>query len=302
MLKNLKNEIAEKCEKMNITVTGLEDVPFIVQGRPLFDFVGVDAGVLESLGQSEDDLFQGAGLYNIAVFPDGRVEGLKTVSSQYNLVQHLDAINTSLDHVPNEFELDSVDIMTSHDGGRIWAKFFSKKRVEVKKGDLVQLVSTVQNSCDASKVYRMVAQAMRLACTNGMVVPDRRFSGSTVKKLHKGGLDLEKQVSGFFKEVDQSIGALDEWKRYAEKGITEEQMTGLFEDLAIGPKVQESITSTHLRGDNTTVQALIENKNLTAWDLYNSFTQRITDSDSSEAVKIENGTKISEAFDRLVFA
>lgn len=301
-MKHLREEILEKAEKMNVKVSGLDDIPYIVQGRPLFDFTGVDKSVLDEYGHSENDLWASHGLHNIAIFPDGRVESLKTVSKQYKLVQHLEAINLSMDFVPEEFQLETVNVSSSYDGGRIWAKFMSKRKTEIKKGDMVQLQATLQNSCDTTKVYRMISQAYRLVCSNGMVAPDTRFDSNKIRKLHKGGLHLETQVKEFFGDVESSISAIDHWKKYTEKEIKVPELESVFQELELGPRIQEEILNTSLRGENTTIQLLLDERRLSAWDLYNSFSQRITDSNSSESVKIEQGEKISRFFDELIAA
>jgi len=298
----VKESILEKCEKKGVKISGLEKVPVIVQGRPLFDFGGVETSLLEKLGQDPDDIFMGNGLHNIAIHPDGRVESLKTVSKQYKLVQHLDAINQTLDHIPEEFELDKVNVETSLTGGRIWTTFDSKRRTEIKKNDLVMMQAVMQNSCDTSKLYRMMLKAMRLACINGMVAPDSRFDHQTVRKLHKNGLDLKHQISGFFENMDAHILAVDGWKKYAQKSLKAPDIENVFTQLEVGPRVQEELLHLPLRGGEGSVQTLLNQNQLTAWDLYNSFTQRITDSDSVESTKLETGNKISHYFDKFLEA
>jgi len=301
-MENVKNEILEKCDKKGVKISGLEQVPTIIQGRPLFDFAGVETDLLKNLGQDPDDLFEATGKFNIAVFPDGRVEGLKTVSKQYKLVQHLDAINKTIDYVPDGFDLKDINVNTSLDGGRTWATFNSKKKTEIKKGDLVSLQATMQNSCDTSKLYRMMLRAMRLVCSNGMVAPDSRFDHQTVRKLHKGSLNLENQISGFFENMEQNIAAIDGWKKYTQKSLKAPDIDTIFQQMEVGPRVQEELLTTSLRGQATNVQSLLDQNELTAWDLYNSFTQRITDSDSVESAKIEAGGKVSAYFDRMLAA
>jgi len=241
-------------------------------------------------------------LHNIAIFPDGRVEGLKTVSGQYNLIQHLDAINVALDYVPPEFELDKIQIITSPNGGRIWANFSSKKLIEIFPKDKLRLLATLQNSADTSKVYRFLARIMRLICTNGMEAPDSRFDQVNIRKLHKGTMDLDSQVKTFFDNMEANFEAIDVWKGYADKKINTPQLDDVFTMLEAGPRVQEEILSLTMRGENTSVQTLLQGDKLNAWNVYNAFTQRLTDSDSLESVKIEKGQKLTKAFDELIAA
>lgn len=292
-----KKEIETKAKKIGIEIKGLNDIPIIVQGRPLFDFVGIENDTLKKLGQNEDDLFQANGLMNIAVFPDGRVEGLKTVSSQYKVVQHGEAILSVLNSLPDNFGLDKIEIGVTPDGGRSFAKFTSDKFIEVKKGDKVKYQAILENSCDTTKKFFLSGGAFRMICSNGMVIPDERVEHSISRKLHKGGLDLNNEIEQFLRIMEQSIQSLDVWKQYSQKTIDAPKLETFFDYLEIGPRTSSEILETELRGENNSVAGLLEQRKLTAWDLYNSFTQRITDSDSIESTKIKNGSKIASQFD-----
>lgn len=297
-----REEIKTKVEKMGATITGLENVPHIVQARPLFDFVGVDEDILKKLNQNDDDIFAGKGSHNVAVFPDGRIEDLKIVSSQYNLIQHLDAINSTLDHIPEEFKLDKIKVHVSPDGGRIWADFSSAKMIEIFPKDKLRFLATMQNSADTSKLYRMIARVMREVCTNGMEAPDSRFDQINIRKLHKGAIDMDSQIKGFFANMEENLAVVNAWKGYGEKKVAIPELESVFKMLEVGPRVQDEILNLELRGEKTSVKTLLDKNTLTAWNVYNSFTQRITDSDSLHSVKISNGQKVTQAFDDLIAA
>lgn len=301
-MENVRSQIEKKAEAMNVKIKGLDDIPWIVQGRQLFDFDGVDSRVLRELGQTTEDLFQAAGIMNIAVFPDGHVNGLKAVSKQYNLLQHLDAINIALDHVPSEFQLESIDINTSPDGGRVWAKMRSGLSEEIVPGDKIKFIATLQNSADTSKVMRFVAGAHRLVCDNGMTVPDSRFGKIGIKKLHKSGLNFKKDCAGFFENMQGTYEAIGTWKEYADHKLTAPALEDVFKALKVGPRVQDEVKSLSLRGQSDNLNSLLNGGNLTAWDAYNAFSQRITDSNSLDSVKMDNGAKLSEIFDEIIAA
>ena len=299
---NVRNNIMDRAASMSVEINGLDEVPWIVQGRPLFDFEGIEEETLSALGQNTEDLFLGAGKMNIAVFPNGKVEGLKIVSNQYNLLQHLDAINLALNNVPKAFQLEKIDIKTSPDGGRLWATMESGLSEEIVPGDKIKFRAVLQNSADTTKVMRFLAGAFRLVCSNGMVIPDSRFKHMDIKKAHKGSLDFEKDVAGFFGNMEASFEAVGYWKKYAQTKLDTPKLEDVFQMLECGPRVQEEIKSIPLRGQNTTLDQLINSGSSTLWDGYNAFTQRITDSDSLEAVKIDNGIKVTKAFDKMVMA
>jgi hypothetical protein len=302
-MEEIRTQIEKKAATMGVKIHGLEDVPWIVQGRQLFDFEGVNSAVLRELGQNETDLFEAAGIMNVAVFPDGHVNGLKAVSSQYNLLQHLDAINTALDYVPSQFGLESIDIKTSLDGGRVWVRMESGLSEEIVPGDKIKYQATLQNSADTSKVMRFVAGAMRLVCSNGMVLPDSRFKKIGIKKLHKSSLNFEKDCKGFFENLEGTYEAVGTWKKYAEHKMSTPALEDVFTALKIGPRVKEEVLGLTMRGgDGNSLNSLLNDDNLTAWDAYNAFTQRITDSNSLESVKIDSGAKVAELFDKMVDA
>jgi len=70
----------------------------------LFDFGDVDTSILEKFGQDEDGLFQASGMFNIALHPDGRVEGLKTVSKQVKAQRELNTANTEIEDARRAWE------------------------------------------------------------------------------------------------------------------------------------------------------------------------------------------------------
>ena len=292
--------IGTMAEEMGVEIKGLEEVPYIVQGRPLFDLVGVRQDILGMFKQTEDDLFLADGHFNIALFPDGRIEGLKMVSDQYQVVQHHDAILKVLTSLPEKFDLQSIDIGVSPNGGRCFAKFTSGYNIEVEKGDKIQYQLLMENSGDTSKRLSLQGGAWRLICSNGMRIPDTRIEQVGTKKLHKGTLSLEGEINAFLDIMDQSIEAMGIWKEYTKKKISAPELEQVFEALEVGPRVQEELLHLELRGDNTSIHHELDKGSLTAWNLYNVFTQRITDSEALESVKTENGIKVARYFDELV--
>jgi len=296
------NMIMEKAEKTGVKISGLDSVPLIIQGRPLFDFGDVDETILKNYGQDPDDLFMGKGLFNIALHPNGRVAGLKSVSKQYKVVQHNEAIWKLFDTLPEAFQLEKINIETTSDGGRCFAQFQSGISTEIKKGDKIQYRATMENSADTSKRYWLAGGAWRQICSNGMMAPDRRIERITSRKLHKGGLSLSAEVNAFLDNLEDSIESMSVWKTYAEKSLKAPDIETVFQQLEVGPRVQEELLNIPLRGGEGSVQTLLNQNQLTAWDLYNSFTQRITDSDTIESTKIANGNKVSHYFDKFLEA
>lgn len=295
----MRNEIAEMAANKGVEIKGIEEVPIIMQGRPMFDFVGANQELLDAHKLSDDDLYLHEGIMNIAVFPDGRVEGLKTVSKQYNMLQHLEAIKNVFATLPEEFDLKNINIMVSPDGGKCFAKFDSGHTIEIKPGDDITYQLLMENSADTTTRFSLSGSAWRLICSNGQRIPDSRIEQIAKKKLHKGGLELEKEISEFLEIMNTSIESMGVWKAYTGKKVGIPQLEEVFEMLEVGPRVSEELLDLELRGEDTSPRHLLDNNKLTAWDLYNAFTQRITDSDSLEAVKVERGNKVAQTFDRM---
>jgi hypothetical protein len=294
------NILNEKAMEKGIKINGSENVPFIVQGRPLFDLEGVDNEILEQYGQTSDDIFMANGFHNIALFPDGNVSSLKTVSKQYKVVQHGEAILKLFEELPESFETEKINITVSPNGGKCFARFTSKREIEVKEGDTIKYQVLLENSADTTRRFNITAGAWRLICSNGMVVPDNRVEQISQKSLHKNTLSLCGEIKSFLDILEVSMKSMEGFKEYTKKKISIQELERTFEALEVGPRVQEEILDTELRGENKSIKHLLEHKNLYAWDFYNAFTQRITDSEALESVKIENGAKIANYFDELV--
>lgn len=296
----MRQAIETMAENRGIEVTGLDSIPTIVQGRPMFDFVGVDENMVQALGLDMDDLYVKEGRENIAIFPDGRVEGLRTVSEQYNLLQHWNAIHDVFQSLPVDFNLEKIKIVTSENGGRCFARFYSGHKIEIVKGDDIQYQLLMENSADTTTKFNLSGGAWRLICSNGMIIPDNRIEQIKKKKLHKGGLNLESEISEFLEIMETSIDSMGLWKQYTNKKLSAPQLEDVFQALEAGPRVQEEILDLDLRGEQKSVRYQLEHHDLSAWDVYNAFTQRITDSDSSELVKVERGAKVSKVLDAMV--
>lgn len=302
VLTETREKILEYANKKKISISekDVHGIPYIVQARPLFDYDGTDPAILKALGLSADDLFASEGLFNTAVFPDGRVEGLRIMSDQYQVVQHDETLLYILEHMPDDIGIESVDLHISGNGGRFNAHLKTKIYTEIVKGDKIFFRVSVDNSADGTHLLKLRHGAWRQWCSNGASMPDKRFKREFIRRLHKTNLDIDETFANFIQTMESVPAALDGWKRYAKKSLKAPDLEGLFEELEVGPRVQTELMETTLRGDEVTPQLLLENKNLTAWNMFNAFTQRITDSTSEESVKVANNIQVSRTFERLV--
>jgi hypothetical protein len=238
---------------------------------------------------------------NTALFPDGRVEDLSVVTDQYCLVQHDQAIWELFSSLKENVGIKQIDVKVMPNGGKVVAKFTTDVQVEVKKGDPVVYQALLINSADGTTSLNIQGGAWRLICSNGMVIPDSRVEQIGQRRLHKGTLSLEDEVSTFIKTMETSVESIGVWKEYTKKRLSTDEVEGIFEKLEIGPRVKEELLELELRGEGHSLGNLIQDKKVKAWDMYNAITQRITDSDSLESVKVKNTEKITKVFDSLVF-
>jgi len=288
MLESIER-VMDKADKAGIKISGMEKIPEIVQGRVLFDI-------------GDENYYQGSGLMNVAIFPDGEVQDLKVVSDQYQIVQHSDAILNLFNAVPDDVGIREIDVTLSPNGGRCFAKFTTDFEVEVKKDDLLRYQFLLENSADTTRTLNLLGGAWQMICGNGLIIPDNRIEQiGSGRKLHKNNLSLDGEIANFIKIMGASVQSMDAWKNYAKKSLGIPDLADVFERLEVGPRVQEELMELELRGQSTTVRNQLENNRLDAWELYSAFTQRITDSEALESVKAKNGDKVSRYFDNLVF-
>ncbi len=280
----------------------IKALPTIISGMPFFGLGELDPAILDNFGLDEDSIFQADGVFNVALHPDGRAEGLGIVSNQYKIVQPAEAIWKVYESLPDVYGLDKIDVHSSYDGGNTVAYFKSGKGIEIKDGDIIYPRTCVKNSANSTVRFQVKSAMWRLLCSNGMMGPDNRFAQISTKKLHKGSLDLDAEVAKYIDTIEDSIESASLWGQYAQKQLKAPDLDTIFQQLQVGPRVQDELLTTPLRGENKSVQTLLDSKSLTGWDFYNSFTQRITDSDSAEETKIENGIKVSNVFDKYLIA
>lgn len=106
-------------------------------------------------------------------------EPLGIISDKYQLVHHktvIDSFRQALVQTNTDLE---EDIALSLNGAYLNAKYtFSKYKDEILKGDYVSMQIYLENSYDTTTSIKFVLGALRLACTNGLIVTERVMSFS----------------------------------------------------------------------------------------------------------------------------
>lgn len=243
-----------------------------------------------------------------SVYPDGTRNYLAAVTGKYHLEQHYGILEQILEecHSLPEFGKPGVELKFSPNGGRMWAKFLFPHIVNVggkKVDDPIKPQIVVTNSADAKERLRLVYGAFRLICSNGMVIPDKRFPQSgKVNKLHKiGTLNVAKIIEGIklgFSSFSEAIGL---WKNYAKLEISSGQFVEALEVIGLSDKMGEKVLEQTFRGGSGTLLDRFRNGGrATGWDAYNAVTQFITDDVENPATNIDRLRSAGEYFDGLL--
>ncbi|MDG7047170.1 MAG: DUF932 domain-containing protein [Nitrososphaerota archaeon] len=128
--------------------------------------------------------------------------------------------------IPNEVALDVANALAEKHGfkqdrveyGRgglsVYASYISNDRPkEVKVGDLVAVGFQMKNSIDGSTGYRFSGYTLRLACTNGMTVPEGRNTVSLPKLIDVAQLtkDAESAMEPLMAGLEEQLQTYRQW-------------------------------------------------------------------------------------------
>jgi len=106
------------------------------------------------------------------------------VSKDYKIITHQQAIEQIESIISKNADLGSYDVKVNfyNDGGRMRCTFtFPKIAAEIVKGDVVNLQLHLSNSYDVTWPFTVILGALRLVCTNGLVVGKKVLQ---IKKRH----------------------------------------------------------------------------------------------------------------------
>jgi hypothetical protein len=189
---------------------------------------------------------------------------LGIVSNQYELLKHEMVVNNFREALRGtEFK---QDIQITNNGANLYATFqIQEELLEVRKGDFVSLQFTARNSYNGTNSLSISLGAMRLVCTNGMVIGKDIFTFS-MRHIYTGNrlnLDIFKQ-----RVIDLTTkfeGSLPIMQKMTEQEINAKTFPVLFNNkklpkyINIGAKKEFEKT-----GD------------FSIWGFYNSLTNVIT--------------------------
>jgi hypothetical protein len=158
------------------------------------------------------------------------------VSNDYKIITHQQAIEQIESIITTNKDLGSYDLKVNffNDGGRMRCTFtFPRIAAEIAKGDIVNLQIHLSNSYDVTWPFTVILGAIRLVCTNGLVVGEKILH---IRKRHVYELDNL--------NIDQSMATAT--KRF-------QKQTGKWKDLdqiPLNPATYKQVMKTMKFGKN----------------------------------------------------
>ena len=191
---------------------------------------------------------------------------ISIVGQGYNVVQNGDII-PDYERAIYRSQLDTTgmtrDIQQSHGGARTVVTYtFPAHKIKVKDGDYINLSISVLNSYDGSWKFMSLVGALRLACTNKLVIGSW-FSSFYGK--HTRSLDTDVAIEKLKHSLDVYIENAELWKQYPTTAVSELQAHNVFLNLAGESKVLlELLQTTHA--------LYVEEVGNNLWALFNTLT------------------------------
>jgi hypothetical protein len=192
-------------------------------------------------------------------------EPIGVVSDKYALVKHSEVVNSFREALNKDDYEERLEVTKG--GALLFATYkLSGTQVEVKKGDFLALQFVAKNSYDGSRSFSLMMGALRLVCTNGMVIGKNFFSYS---QKHLGnGVTIEPV---FIKDTVSTLT-----KKFREMSpIMSKMASTKLPDLAGGYFSTDNVElpSYLLKEANNEYNRAGED---TLWGLYNSYTYAIS--------------------------
>jgi len=182
---------------------------------------------------------------------------LGIVSNRYKPTLHADVINL-FDGIKS---INRERVITAKGGAIMFADYGFTSKVkhnsaEVKKGDLVDFKLRAFNSYDKSMELGFEIRAMRLVCTNGLVIPK---AVSRIGQRHIGDYDIKQVSENIFGKLEDLSSVVDRWRIWNTIRNTKETTFGFLQHASVRDRMKKEILDDCLRAKNI-------------WDLYNVFT------------------------------
>ena len=218
----------------------------------------------------EEDVYTETGLETEkkAIIRDDTNVVLGVVSKKYHTVLNqklVKIIHQSFDDAVLNYNLAQVEISDQ----RLFVLYrFPDIKVEIQKGDEVEMTLEVVNSYDASHCVSINLGGFRLVCMNGLRVGKQIFA---VSQKHYEGFDFQKIVGSLTDGIElyqTKIQAV--WTEFSAISLDGEAYV-TFKDLQ-----KDGFPEKYLQKAWAQLEIDTQGRSGTLWDLYNSFTQVLT--------------------------
>lgn len=212
---------------------------------------------------------------------------LSIMGKDYSVVRHSDVIDQFEKALPSEIENRKVTICKG--GAVLFASYQTPKidDVEVKKGDIVKFGVEIFNSYDGSLPIGFVFTALRLVCTNGMVIPK---SIARISVRHRGNPELTNIKENFKNRLPLYLNMAKNWREWTQVTPERVKVDGFFENT-FGKRQEKTFTDLYERSEDKTL-----------WGIYNVLTAYSTHDIKIRKTNTENKKLAQWNFEQKVIS
>lgn len=230
--------------------------------------------------------------YKAIVNPEtGKVFAI--ASKDYRLIRHEDAITQIEKAISKSPELGKYEFTTEfyNDGGRMRRTYrFIEKKVEIIKGDVINPQVHMFNSYDTTWPLIVILGALRVVCSNGLVV-GKKFLHLRKRHVYDfNQIDIQEEVAS---AMERFKFQSKQWSRWADRRLTEGNYQKVIDTMKFGQEALEQIYK-RIEAEAEIIQNGFPILNL--WAFYNVLTWYITHRAVSLNHRVEMERKLRKAF------
>lgn len=176
---------------------------------------------------------------------------LAIVGDGYKVVHNKEivyAFETALDSLP-DFKERKVQTYLPFGGSQMFRQYtFGKIMVEPKVGDITQLRLELTNSYDGKLKGGFKISGLRLACTNGQVMPENFHE---ISAKHSSKFNLEDIVKSISVALPEFQNMVETWKTWRDIKMKKQDVIDMLSKSSIPEKTVEKISLAFDKEDQT---------------------------------------------------
>ena len=186
----------------------------------------------------------------------------------------------------------------------------AKEVLSVRDGDAMVPQLLIESSHNMSKAMRNLLAIFQMVCSNGLVIMKEKLGASKQKHtLNCNPQKIAQTISERMVSYSEQIGL---WKSYAEKKLEGDTFLKVWKSLPFGSEEtpleelkentdRKAILGLKIAQTKSTVEGLMKDKQLKAWDLHNAVTQYL-EHEKSLDVKEQKEVLVEKAFSDVLLA